>query len=383
MRESGPPDPPDLGRYARQVLLPEVGSAGQRKLREGRVLCVGAGGLGSPVALYLAAAGVGRLGIVDFDAVDLSNLQRQVLHGTPDIGRPKTQSAVDALQRLNPDVEVVPHETRLTSENAKGILAGYDVVVDGTDNFPTRYLVNDACVMLGKPNVYGSIFRWEGQASLFAPHWDGPCYRCLFPEPPPAGTVPSCAEAGVLGVLPGVIGCLQATEVLKLLLGQGRSLLGRLVVFDALSLQFRELRLRRDHGCPVCGDHPTITELRTETLVCDPRDRSPDEVAVADLQRALEQPELGITVVDVREAEEWRSGHLAGARHLPLSAIAERAAELDPRGVYYVHCQVGVRSLRAVAWLKAHGFGEVKSVQGGLTAWTSTFATPLVEGDGV
>lgn len=382
MRESGPPPQPDLRRYARQVLLPEVGAAGQRKLQAGRVLCVGAGGLGSPVALYLAAAGVGRLGIVDFDHVDLSNLQRQVLHGTPDVGRPKTQSAVETLRRLNPDVEVVPHPVRLTSENAKDILSGYDVVVDGTDNFPTRYLVNDACVMLGKPNVYGAIFRWEGQASLFAPHWEGPCYRCLFPEPPPAGTVPSCAEAGVLGVLPGVIGCLQATEVLKLLLGQGRSLLGRLVVFDALSLQFRELRLRRDHGCPLCGDSPTITELRTETLVCGPLALSPDEVTVEDLKRALEQPELGITVLDVREPEEWAAGHLPGARHLPLSALEERVAELDAGVVHYLHCQAGVRSLRAVEWLKAQGFRQVKSVQGGLSAWTRTYAAPLVVGEG-
>lgn len=381
MREAGSPAHSDLRRYARQVLLPEVGLTGQRKLRAGRVLCVGAGGLGSPVALYLAAAGVGRLGIVDFDHVDLSNLQRQVLHGTPDVGRPKTQSAVETLRRLNPDVEVVPHTVRLTAENAQEILSGYDVVVDGTDNFPTRYLVNDACVMLGKPNVYGAIFRWEGQVSLFAPHREGPCYRCLFPEPPPAGTVPSCAEAGVLGVLPGVIGCLQATEVLKLLLGQGRSLLGRLVVFDALSLQFRELRLRRDRGCPVCGDHPTITELRTESLACGPLELSPDEVTVEDLKRALEEPELGITVVDVREPEEWAAGHLPGTRHLPLSALEERVAELDPGVVLYLHCQAGVRSLRAVEWLKAQGFRQVKSVRGGLTAWSSTYATPLVEGD--
>lgn len=381
MREAGSPAHSDLRRYARQVLLPEVGPAGQRKLRAGRVLCVGAGGLGSPVALYLAAAGVGRLGIVDFDHVDLSNLQRQVLHGTPDVGRPKTQSAVETLRRLNPDVEVVPHTVRLTAENAQEILSGYDVVVDGTDNFPTRYLVNDACVMLGKPNVYGAIFRWEGQVSLFAPHREGPCYRCLFPEPPPTGTVPSCAEAGVLGVLPGVIGCLQATEVLKLLLGQGRSLLGRLVVFDALSLQFRELRLRRDRGCPVCGDHPTITELRTESLACGPLELSPDEVTVEDLKRALEEPELGITVVDVREPEEWAAGHLPGTRHLPLSALEERVAELDPGVVLYLHCQAGVRSLRAVEWLKAQGFRQVKSVRGGLTAWSSAYATPLVEGD--
>jgi adenylyltransferase/sulfurtransferase len=253
--------PEELRRYARHLNLPEVGLAGQQKLRVTSVLCIGAGGLGSPIALYLAAAGIGRLGLVDFDAVEFSNLQRQVLHGTQDVGRPKTQSAREAIQRLNPHVEVLVHNTRLSSENALGIIAPYDLVVDGTDNFPTRYLTNDACVLLKKTNVYGSIFRFEGQASVFAPHLGGPCYRCLYPEPPPPGTVPTCAEGGVLGVLPGLIGLIQATELIKLALGKGRPLIGRLLLVNALEMQFREIKLRRDPQCPVCGDHPTITQL--------------------------------------------------------------------------------------------------------------------------
>ena len=365
----------EIQRYARHLLLPEVGAAGQQRLRAARVLCVGVGGLGSPVAMYLAAAGVGRLGIVDHDVVELSNLQRQVLHGTADVGRPKTDSARAAVQHLNPHVEVVTYATRLTAANARDIFAGYDVVVDGTDNFPTRYLVNDACVLLGKPNVYGSVFRWEGQASLFAPHLGGPCYRCLFPEPPPPGTAPSCAEAGVLGVLPGIIGCIQATEALKLVLGQGQSLLGRLLLVDALNMRFKELRLRRDPACPVCGEHPSITRLTDLEPVCAPstEDRlpglGPDEVSVQDMQQALDLPELGITVIDVREPPEWAIASVAGTRRISLSRLAERLVELDPDRPYYLHCQAGVRSLRAVEVLRARGFRDVRSVHGGLQVW--------------
>jgi len=367
----------EIQRYARHLLLPEVGVAGQQRLRAAGVLCVGAGGLGSPAAMYLAAAGVGRLGVVDHDVVELSNLQRQVMHGTAEVGRPKTESARAALQNLNPEVEVVTHHTRLTAANAMEIIAGYDVVVDGTDNFPTRYLVNDACVLLGKPNVYGSIFRWEGQASLFAPHLGGPCYRCLFPEPPPAGTAPSCAEAGVLGVLPGIIGCVQATEALKLVLGQGRSLLGRLLLVDALEMRFKELRLRRDPACPVCGERPSITRLTDLEAVCAPRttdhpdDLGPDEVSVQDMKRALDHPELGITVIDVREPAEWAMASVAGTQRIPLSALVERLGELDPNRSYYLHCQAGVRSLRAVELLRGRGVGSVKSVRGGLQAWAA------------
>lgn len=363
--------PNEARRYLRHVILPEVGLAGQRRIRAAKVLCLGAGGLGSPVALYLAAAGVGRLGIVDFDAVELSNLQRQVVHGTPDVGRPKTASARDALRRLNPDVEVVLHDARLTSVNALDLIRPYDLVVDGTDNFTARYLANDACVFLRKPNVYGAISRFEGQASVFAPHLGGPCYRCLFPEPPPPGAAPSCAEAGVLGVLPGLIGVLQATEALKLILGAGESLLGRLVLYNALEMRFRELRLRRDPGCPVCGEHPSITELREPAPVCCAAGppRHPDEVSVQDMQRALANPALGIVVLDIREPAEHALARVPGTRLLPMSQLAAAWAQLDPARDYYLLCQAGVRSLRAVEFLKAQGFERVRSVAGGLRAW--------------
>jgi len=362
-------------RYARHLSLPEIGPAGQRKIRAARVLCIGAGGLGSPVLLYLAAAGVGRLGIVDHDRVDVSNLQRQVLHTTPDAGRLKTESARARLQALNPEVEIVEYPVRLNRENALDLLRQYDVVVDGSDNFPTRYLTNDACVLLGKPNVYGSIYRFEGQASLFAPHLGGPCYRCLYPEPPPPGTVPSCVEAGVLGVLPGVIGCIQATEVLKLILGVGVSLLGRLLLYDALEMRFREIRVRRDPGCPVCGERPTIRELVDYELLCGagagsgPQGLTEEEVTVQDMRRALLHPELGIEVVDVREAHEHALVHLPGVRWLPLSQLPQRWQELDPQRTIYLHCKAGGRSMQAVAFLKQQGFRSVKSVHGGLQAW--------------
>jgi sulfur-carrier protein adenylyltransferase/sulfurtransferase len=369
-------DSDELRRYSRHLSLPEVGLEGQTKIRAASVLCIGAGGLGSPVAMYLAAAGVGKLGIVDFDAVDLSNLQRQILHGTPDVARPKTQSAADALRRLNPKVQVVLHDARLASENALDIVRPYDIVVDGTDNFPTRYLANDACVLLRKPNVYGSVYRFEGQASLFAPHLGGPCYRCLYPEPPPPGTVPSCAEGGVLGVLPGIIGLIQATETLKLILGRGTSLLNRLLLFDALGMRFREVKLRRDPQCPVCGEKPTITQLIDYEAFCGaapspgPAALHPDEVGVQDLKRALENPRLGIQVLDVREPYEYQIARITGARLFPLSTLAQRFGELDPNQTYYLHCHAGVRSLQAVQILRERGFERLKSVKGGITAWS-------------
>ncbi len=366
----------EIRRYSRHLLLPEVGLAGQKKLRAASVLCIGAGGLGSPVAMYLAAAGVGRLGLVDFDVVEFSNLQRQLLHGTPDVGRPKTESARDTLARLNPEVEVVRHDLRLTRANALEVLRGYDIVVDGTDNFATRYLTNDACVLLRKPNVYGSIFRWEGQASVFAPHLGAPCYRCLFPEPPPPGTVPSCAEGGVLGVLPGIVGCLQATEAVKLILGKGAPLLGRLLLFNALETRFKELKVRRDPACPICGEKPILTELIDYDQFCSVRGEAgtganANEASVQEMKRALDDPSCGVVVVDVREPTEWAVASLPGARQIPLSVLSERAGELDPNGAYLLVCRIGTRSSRAVELLQARGFKSAKNVRGGLAAWAA------------
>jgi adenylyltransferase/sulfurtransferase len=325
--------------------------------------------------MYLAAAGIGKLGLVDFDTVDYSNLQRQILHTDADVGRPKTESAKETIHGINPNVEVVLHNTRITSENALDLIRPYDIVVDGTDNFPTRYLTNDACVLLKKPNVYGSIFRFEGQASVFAPHLGGPCYRCLYPEPPPPGMVPSCAEGGVLGVLPGIIGCLQAAEILKLAIGRGSSLVGRLLLFNALELKFRELKLRRDPQCPLCGEHPTIKELIDYEQFCgitpeaEPA-ANPDEVTVQDMKQALANPALGIKVVDVREPDEYEIAHVNGVPLLPLSELPNRFTELDPNQQYYLHCKGGVRSLKAVNFLKQQGFKYVKSVKGGISAWS-------------
>jgi adenylyltransferase/sulfurtransferase len=365
----------ELRRYSRHLILPEVGLAGQNRLRATSVLCLGAGGLGSPAAMYLAAAGIGRLGIVDCDVVELSNLQRQLLHGTGDLGRPKTESARDTLRRLNPNVEVTIHQARLTSANALRIIAPYDVVVDGTDNFPARYLANDACVRLKKPNVYGAVFRFEGQASVLAPHLGGPCYRCLYPEPPPPGVAPSCAEAGVLGVVPGLIGCIQAVETLKLALGLGASLVGRLLWFNALELRFQELKLRRDPACPLCGERPTITRLIDYDQTCPTAGPAsapgPDEVTVQDLKRALDDPRLGINVLDVREPDERQLARIPGTLAIPLGALAQRAGELDPGQPCYVHCKSGKRSLQAVEFLKQRGFRHVKSVKGGITAWSN------------
>jgi sulfur-carrier protein adenylyltransferase/sulfurtransferase len=366
----------EIRRYSRHLILPEVGMAGQKKLRATSVLCIGAGGLGSPIAMYLAAAGIGKLGIVDFDTVDYSNLQRQILHTDADVGRSKAQSARETIGGINPNVEVVVHETRITSENAFELIRPYDIVVDGTDNFPTRYLVNDACVLLKKPNVYGSIFRFEGQASVFAPHLGGPCYRCLYPEPPPPGMVPSCAEGGVLGVLPGIIGCIQATEILKLALGKGETLINRLLLFDALEMKFRELKLRRDPQCPVCGENPTIKELIDYEMFCgipaqpETTDMHPDEVTVQDMKRALDDPKLGVKVLDVREPDEYEIAHVEGVPLLPMSQLQERFTELDPNQQYYIHCHAGVRSMRALHFLRQQGFKYLKSVKGGIAAWS-------------
>jgi molybdopterin/thiamine biosynthesis adenylyltransferase/rhodanese-related sulfurtransferase len=358
-------------RYSRHLLLPEVGLEGQRKLKAARVLTIGAGGLGSPLSLYLAAAGVGTIGVVDFDVVDLTNLQRQIVHGTSTLGHSKLESAKARLTDLNPNVNVIGHEGRLSSENALDIIRDYDIVVDGTDNFPTRYLVNDACVLLGKPNVYGSIFRFEGQASLFYAK-EGPCYRCLYSEPPPPGLVPSCAEGGVLGVLPGIIGSIQALEAIKWIIGAGDSLVGRLVLFDALRLKFRELKLRKDPNCPICGEHPTIHELIDYQAFCG-IGAEPDyhgvEISVAELQRERAAKGDDLVLVDVREPHEWEIAHIEGARLIPLSQLPDRLNELDGHAEIVTQCHHGSRSLKALEILKGAGYGKVRSLAGGIDAW--------------
>jgi len=366
----------EISRYSRHLILPEVGMAGQKKLKGTSVLCIGTGGLGSPIAMYLAAAGIGKIGIVDFDVVDYSNLQRQIIHGTADVDRPKVQSGKETLNSINPEVEVVIHETMLTSENALGIIEPYDIVVDGTDNFPTRYLTNDACVLLKKPNVYGSIFRFEGQASVFAPELGGPCYRCLYPEPPPPGMVPSCAEGGVLGVLPGIIGCIQATEIIKLALGKGEPLINRLMLYSALDMSFRELKLRRDPKCPICGENPTITELIDYQEFCgigdepDEPQAHPDEVSVQDMKKAMGDSSSDIAFLDVREYDEVEIAKIEGVPLIPLGELPQRFMELDPNQTIYIHCKVGGRSLKAVEFLKQQGFKYCKSVAGGINAWS-------------
>ena len=363
----------EISRYSRHLILPEVGMAGQKKLKATSVLCIGTGGLGSPISMYLAAAGIGKIGIVDFDVVDFSNLQRQIAHGTDDVGRPKVESGRETLNKINPEVEVEVYDTAIKSDNAMEIIAPYDIVVDGTDNFPTRYLTNDACVLLKKPNVYGSIFRFEGQASVFAPELGGPCYRCLYPEPPPPGMVPSCAEGGVLGVLPGIVGCIQATEILKLALGKGTPLVNRLLLFNALDMKFRELKLRRDPKCPICGDNPTITELIDYEEFCgiglEPEEpqQHPDEVTVQQMKEALAGND--IAVVDVREHDEAEIAKIDGVPMIPLSELPQRFTELDPNQTIYLHCKMGVRSLKAVDFLKQQGFKYCKSVAGGINAW--------------
>jgi sulfur-carrier protein adenylyltransferase/sulfurtransferase len=361
----------EILRYSRHLILPDVGVEGQRKLKAARVLLVGAGGLGSPAALYLAAAGVGTLGLVDFDVVDATNLQRQVLHGTSKVGTSKLESARERLLDLNPNVRVETFETRLTSANALDIIRGFDVVADGTDNFPTRYLVNDACVLLGKPNVYGSIFRFEGQASVFYAQ-EGPCYRCLYAEPPPPGLVPSCAEGGVLGVLPGIIGSIQAMETIKVILGVGETLVGRLLLFDALKLQFRELKLAKDPDCPVCGTHPTITSLIDYEAFCGVT-AAPAydgaEIGAAELRAAWTR-DPSLVVLDVREPHEFEIARIDGARLIPLSQLPSRLGELDGHAEIVAHCHHGLRSLKALEILKAAGFAKVRSLQGGIDAWS-------------
>jgi sulfur-carrier protein adenylyltransferase/sulfurtransferase len=363
----------EILRYSRHLIMPEVGMDGQLKLKQAKVLCVGAGGLGSPLALYLAAAGVGTLGIVDFDVVDYTNLQRQVIHGTSDVGRKKLDSAADTLSEINPNVEIRKFDTRLSSANALDLFREFDIIADGTDNFPTRYLVNDACVLTGKPNVYGSIFRFEGQASIFATK-DGPCYRCLYPEPPPPGLVPSCAEGGVLGILPGLLGIIQATETIKLILGSGEPLIGRLLLVDALGMRFRELKLRRNPDCPVCGTHPTVTALIDYNQFCGIRgEEAPattagiPEIQPEELKRRLVAGE-DIYVLDVREPHEYQICNIGG--HLiPLGDLPKRVSELDSSREIVVHCKMGGRSAKAVEFLRQSGFSRASNLAGGILAW--------------
>jgi adenylyltransferase/sulfurtransferase len=370
---------PDLSReeilrYSRHLIMPEVTLEGQKRLKAARVLCIGAGGLGSPLTLYLAAAGVGTIGLVEFDTVDLTNIQRQILYATSDVGRPKLEAACRRLAALNPEIQIVPHPVRLTGENVLQIFAGYDIVADGTDNFPTRYLVNDACVLSGKPNAYGSIFRFEGQVSVFhAPQ--GPCYRCLFPEPPPPGLVPSCAEGGVLGVLPGIIGTLQALEVLKLILGKGESLCGRLVLFDALAFRFRELSVRRNPACAVCGESPTIRAPIDYEEFCGVRGEETGvdaagypAVTVEEFHRRRQAGEA-LELLDVREAHEFEIVRIPDSRLLPLSELPSRLHELDSAKTYFIHCHRGVRSVQAYDLLRRAGFGRLHILAGGVDAW--------------
>ncbi|MFZ1939768.1 MAG: molybdopterin-synthase adenylyltransferase MoeB [Terracidiphilus sp.] len=367
----------ELARYSRHLILPEVGEEGQRKLKAARVLCVGTGGLGSPLALYLAAAGVGTLGLVDFDVVDVSNLQRQIIHSTADIGRKKLDSAAEKLKALNPDLNVVKHDTMLSSANALDILKGYDVIADGTDNFPTRYLVNDACVLLGKPNAYGSIFRFEGQASVFATR-DGPCYRCLYPEPPPPGLVPSCAEGGVLGILPGLIGVIQATETIKLILGKGSTLVGRLLLVDALNMRFRELKLRKNPECPVCGEHPTVTKLIDYQQFCGIAPAAKEEqavkngipqITVSELKQRIDAGE-DLFILDVREPFEYQIANIGG-KLIPQGEVPQRLAEIDRDREIIVQCKSGGRSQRIAEFLKQAGYPKVVNLSGGITAWSN------------
>jgi adenylyltransferase/sulfurtransferase len=362
----------EIARYSRHLIMPEVGVEGQRKLKAARILCIGAGGLGAPATMYLAAAGVGTLGLVDFDTVDASNLHRQIIYGLSDVGQRKLEAAKARLRTLNPDLNVITHEGALTSKNALDILRGYDVVVDGTDNFQTRYLVNDACVLLGKPNVYGSIFRFDGQASVFATR-GGPCYRCIYPEPPPPGLVPSCAEGGVLGVLPGIIGVIQATEAIKLVLGAGQPLIGRLLLYDALSMTFRHLKLRRDPECPVCGDSPTIRELIDYDAFCGVTPQQPaastvPSISVRQLKERFDRNE-DVYLIDVREPNEYEICRIPGSKLVPLGQLASRAGELDRAREIVVHCKMGGRSAKAVAQLQQLGFPHVLNLTGGILAW--------------
>jgi molybdopterin/thiamine biosynthesis adenylyltransferase/rhodanese-related sulfurtransferase len=367
----------EVKRYSRHLIMPEVGIKGQEKLKAGSVLCIGAGGLGSPAALYLAAAGVGRIGMVDFDVVDFSNLQRQIIHGTPDVGRSKLASAKDRLLGLNPLITIDTYETALSSKNAFDLFKPYDVILDGTDNFPTRYLVNDACVILGRPNAYGSIFRFEGQASVFATK-NGPCYRCLYPEPPPPGLVPSCAEGGVLGVLPGVVGTIQATEAVKLIMGIGEPLIGRFLIYDALKMKFRELKLKKDPDCPVCGTHPTVTALIDYEQFCgivpEPEpvmgaSHHETEIGVIELKRKMDAKEP-FFLLDVREPNEYQIGKIPGSTLIPLGEVPRRYQEIPKDKEIIVQCKMGARSAKAAAFLRQQGFTHVKNLTGGILDWS-------------
>jgi molybdopterin/thiamine biosynthesis adenylyltransferase/rhodanese-related sulfurtransferase/molybdopterin converting factor small subunit len=377
---ASPPSPPatlskdEILRYSRHLIMPEVGMEGQLKLKAAKVALIGTGGLGAPLGMYLAAAGIGRIGLVDFDVVDFTNLQRQVIHGTKDVGKKKLDSAAETMLDINPYVEIDRHEVALTSENALEILKDYDIVVDGTDNFPTRYLVNDACVLLGKPNVYGSIFRFEGQATIFA-YPGGPCYRCLYPEPPPPGLVPSCAEGGVLGILPGTVGLIQATETVKLILGIGEPLIGRLVLYDALAMRFRELKLRRNPECPVCGDHPTITKLIDYQEFCGVPNQPHQE---AHMEGDIEPVEVKskidrgdrFVLIDVREPHEYQICNIPQAKLIPLGDLPKRVNELNSADEIVAHCKSGMRSAKAVEFLKQAGFKKVRNMKGGILAWS-------------
>lgn len=368
----------EILRYSRHLIMPEVGMEGQLKLKNAKVLMVGAGGLGAPLGLYLAAAGVGRIGLVDFDVVDFTNLQRQVIHGTKDVGRKKLDSAAESMLDINPLIQIDRFNVALTSENAMEIFKDYDMVVDGTDNFPTRYLINDACVLSGKPNVYGSIFRFEGQATVFA-YPGGPCYRCLYSEPPPPGLVPSCAEGGVLGILPGLIGLVQATEAVKLILGTGEPLVGRLMLYDALAMRFRELKLRRNPECPACGDHPTITKLIDYHQFCGVPQEAPaaaPQTTVADgeidpttVKQMIDRGEKFV-LIDVREPHEYQICNIPFAKLIPLGELPKRVNELDSADQIVAHCKGGTRSAKAVDFLKQAGFKKVKNMKGGILAWS-------------
>ena len=367
----------EIARYSRHLIMPEVTLEGQKRIKAASILCIGAGGLGSPIALYLAAAGVGRLGLVDFDVVDFSNLQRQILHGTDDVGRKKLNSAKDRIKAVNPNVQVDLHDCLFQSENAKELVQNYDIVVDGTDNFPTRYLSNDVCVLTKKPNIYGSIFRFEGQCTVFAPHLGGPCYRCMFPEPPPPGMVPSCAEGGVLGVLPGIIGVMQAIEAIKLIIGIGEPLIGRLVSFDALKMRYKEFKIRRDPNCPICGDHPTIHELIDYQQFCGipqadaeaEKEMDVPTINAVELKKMFDRKK-DFVLIDVREPFEYDICHIDQARLIPLGELPARLSELDSADEIVLHCKGGSRSAKALRILQEAGFKKVVNLEGGITAWS-------------
>lgn len=366
----------EIARYSRHLIMPEVTLEGQKKLKAAKILCIGTGGLGSPIALYLAAAGVGTLGLVDCDTVDYSNLQRQILHGTKDVGRKKILSARDRIKDVNPNVQIELHDTFFLAENAREIVEGYDIVIDGTDNFPTRYLSNDICVFLKKPNIYGSIFRFDGQVTVFAPHLGGPCYRCLYPEPPPPGMVPSCAEGGVLGVLPGIIGVIQAIEAVKLIVGIGEPLIGRLLHFDALKMKFREFKVRKDPKCPVCSENPTITELIDYDTFCgipqaaaaEEAEPPVPEITVEELKRKQDAGEKFV-LLDVREKFEYDIARIPGSKLIPLGELHSRMSELDSADEIVIHCKSGYRSANALRELQGAGFNKLWNVEGGIAAW--------------